>query len=111
MFDCSKQGAVEVIAGRDSLNGEACGDLNGLVEGLLRQGQPRVVVDLARVPLMDGTGLEWLLDLEDQCRRRGGAVKLAAPSPLCRDILTVTGLDEQFEVFDAVLDAVGSFAL
>ena len=75
------------------------------------RGQPRVVLDLQHVPLIDSAGLEALLDSRDECVRRAGTMHLATPNRLCRDILRVTGLDHQFSIFDDVISAVGSFAL
>ncbi len=36
-------------------------------------------------------------------------LKLAAPSPLCEEILSVTGVGEGFEIFEDAALAVGSF--
>jgi anti-anti-sigma factor len=65
---------------------------------------------LGGVQLIDSAGLELLLDVRDRCLRSGGALQLAAPNPLCRDILQATGLASQFAIFDTVTAAVGSFA-
>ena len=110
MFDRSKQGAVDVVVPRDPLNQESANEMGPVLDEILSTGQPRIVLDLARTPFMDSLGLEWLLELHERSRKRGGAVKLAGPTPLCQDILRVTGLDAQFEVFDDMLAAVGSFA-
>ena len=38
------------------------------------------------------------------------AVKIAEANPLCADILRITGVDEQIEVYSDVTAAIGSFA-
>ncbi len=53
---------------------------------------------------------ETLLDYRDSCRRRGGALKLGRLNALCGDILRITGLAAQSEIYDDALAAVGSFA-
>ena len=53
---------------------------------------------------------ELLLDALDSCGERGGTMRLAAPNSLCRDIFKVTGVSEQFEIFDNTVTAIGSFA-
>ncbi|MGH9175026.1 MAG: STAS domain-containing protein [Vicinamibacterales bacterium] len=108
MFQRSKQGAVEILAGNTPLTREHLDEVAPLLEQCLSAGQPRVVVDLARVPLIDSAGLELLLDAGDRCAQRGGQFKLAAPNDLCRDILRVTDVIRRFGVFDDVLAAVGS---
>ena len=111
MFEVSRQGAVDVISGREPLNVETGGPLRELVKSSCLSGQPRVVINLQDIPLIDSAGLETLLDCRDECVHRMGVLQLAAPNRLCRDILRVTGVDAQFAVFDNVLSAVGSFAL
>ncbi|HEV3003162.1 MAG TPA: STAS domain-containing protein [Pirellulales bacterium] len=110
MFARSRQGAVDVIAGDDPLTADGLVGVARLCDELLAAGQPRAVLDLGRVALIDSTGLEWLLTSQEKFVQRGGAIKLAAPNQLCRDILLATGVDRHFEVFADAVAAVGSFA-
>lgn len=110
MFERRKWGAVDAIRGDVPLNHENVQALSGVLEECCRQGQPRIVIDLERIPLIDSAGLELLLDVRDRCLQRGGLLKLAAPNALCRDILLVTGVTEQIEVLSDAVTAVGSFA-
>lgn len=110
MFERRRQGAVDLIQGDDPLTAEHLPVIGRLADESLATGQPRAVLDLSRVPLFDSAGLEWLLATQERFSERGGAVKLAAPNALCRDILTVTGIDRHFDVFADSLAAVGSFA-
>src|SRR5688572_30721513 len=106
MFKLLKQGAVKVISGDQPLNAESAPSLQRVIDEALSQGQPRLVFDLQGVPLFDSAGLELLLDVRDRCRQRGGALQLAAPTNLCRDILVATDILHQFAVFDDTLTAV-----
>lgn len=110
MFERSRHGAVDVIAIRDPLNADSAQEMGPVVDDVLGRGQPRLVIDLERVPLINSDGLEFLVELHERSRRRGGAVKLSSPTPLCRDILVITGLDAQFEIFSEMISAVGSFS-
>ena len=110
MFERSQQGAVDLVRGDEPLNLERVMDASELLEACANRGQPRIVIDLKRVPLIDSAGLELLLDVRDRCLKRGGALKLAAPNHLCEDILRITDVAPQFEIFDDVVSAVGSFA-
>ena len=51
-----------------------------------------VVVDLSATALIDGRGLEWLLDLDDAAAIAGGCVSLAGANELCADILRISGV-------------------
>ena len=110
MYQHSKQGAVEVIQGDEPLTIDRIAEVEELLATCEQAGQPRIVFDLATVPLMDSSGLELLLDLRDRCLQKGGAVKLASPNHLCEEILQLTGLSEKFEIFDNSVAAAGSFA-
>lgn len=110
MFESSKQGAVHLVTGDCPLNLEGVGNARRVLEECLSKGQPRVVLQMQGVALLDSAGLELLLDIRDACLRRGGALQLAAPNPLCRDILRATGLTGQFSVYDDAIAAMGSFA-
>ncbi|HET6881567.1 MAG TPA: STAS domain-containing protein [Pirellulales bacterium] len=110
MFERRRQGAVDLIQGDDPVTAEHLPAIGRLCEESLGGGQPRAVLDLSRVALFDSAGLEWLLNMQERFVQRGGAVKLAAPNQLCRDILLVTGIDRHFEIFNDTVAAVGSFA-
>jgi len=111
MFERQRTGAVDVIRGGEPLNHQEVAALASLFDACVATGQPRIVLDLERVPLIDSAGLELLLDCQEKCAARGGALKLAAPTPLCRDILTVTDVLSRFQVYQDSLSAVRSFAL
>jgi anti-anti-sigma factor len=109
MFHQTNQGAVAVIAGAAPLNHESAGEAQSLLRRCFGGGQPMAVFDLENVSLIDSAGLEVLLEAHEEFARRGGAVKLAAPSPLCRDILHLTGMDLRLEIFENTRAAVRSF--
>lgn len=110
MFKLRKQGAVRIVSGDQALAGEGVCEAARICDEALLLGQPRLVFDLQGVPLMDSKGLELLLDVQERCSNCGGALHLAAPSSLCRDILCATEVAENFVIFSDVLSAVGSFA-
>ena len=72
--------------------------------------QPRIVFDLDDAEAFDSVGLEMLLDTQEMLRSKNGDLKLVTSNPVNRKILEVTRLDQQFDVYDSVLDAVKSFA-
>lgn len=109
MFEIARQGAVDVIVGDSPLSRDFIDPLNELLAPCLRRGQPRAVINLQQIPLIDSAGLELLLDSQDGFERRGGELKLAAANPLCQEILTVTEVGSRFEMFADTTAAVGSF--
>ena len=110
MFEQAKQGAVDLIRCSAPLNRDNAERVAKVLDACIDHGQPRVVLNLNQVPLIDSRGLELLVEYQQRCIERGGCVKLAAPTTLCRDILTATDVISNFEVFDDESAAAGSFA-
>lgn len=110
MFEQTRQGAVRLIQCGAAINREHAEEMAAALDQCLDQGQPRIVLNLQRVPLIDSRGLELLVDYQRDCIDRGGCIKLAAPTSLCQDILKATGVMSHFEVFENDLAAAGSFA-
>ncbi|MBM4076587.1 MAG: STAS domain-containing protein [Planctomycetes bacterium] len=110
MFQVSQQGTIDVIYGNDPLTEPNLSELNHVFEETLKHVPPRIVLNMADIPLMDSAGLEWTLDATERCALMGGRLQIAAANPLCRDILRITGVGEQFETFVDVRSAARSFA-
>jgi len=103
------QGAVEVIICDDSLNADHLGALTKTLDECFEEGQPRIVLDLKSSPLIDSAGLELLVDMHERCQQRGGSIKLAGLNPLCLEIVRITGVSKQLELYDDARSAVRSF--
>ena len=111
MFEQKRQGAIDVIGGGDRISGDRVAELAAVLDGCIKRGQPRVVLDLQGIALMDSAGLELLLNAQEEYQRMGGAMKLANPGALCSEVLKVTGVGARFEVFGDTGSAVRSFLL
>lgn len=109
MISMAPQGAVEVVRLSGPLNHDNASKLVETVESGLTDGQPLLVLDMSDVPLLDSAALEALMDLHDWAQLRGGIVKLASLSPLCADVMRVTGVGSYFQIHKDVKSAVGSF--
>lgn len=98
-----------MITGACPLSSETAAALAEALSECLSDGQPKAVLELQHVPHIDSAGLEALVDLQDQFEQRAGWLKLAAPTPLCRDILAATGVTNRFEIHRETKAAIGSF--
>jgi anti-anti-sigma factor len=110
MFERTFQGVVQVIRGNDPLIKDHAQKVMDLMTECLEHGQPRVLLDMEKIPLIDSAGLELLVDSQENFQQRGGALKLVAPNGLCQEILSITGVGSLFEVFQETVSAAGSFA-
>lgn len=76
----------------------------------LGAGERRFVFDMTEVPCLDSAGVGELVACVKRACERGGTIKLvAAVESKTRQILTLTGLDRVFELFDTEREAVASF--
>jgi anti-anti-sigma factor len=109
MFEVKCQGAVDVVTGGDRITGDRVAELAAVLDARLERGQPHIVLDMQGVAVIDSTGLELLLDVQEKCQRRGGAMKLAGLGAVCREVLKCTGVGARFEIFRDSRGAVRSF--
>lgn len=109
MYHRSMHGAVHVIRGDEPLTESSVDELQEIATSLLDSGQPFSVLDMSEIKLMDSAGLESIIEIRQQFTQRGGSLKLACPVPLCRNIMHVTGVEDEFEIFSRLSEAVGSF--
>ena len=66
--------------------------LAGAVTACVETGRLEVVLDLDRVPLINGKGLEGILDANDRLTAAHGSLKFVNASPLVTDILIANGI-------------------
>ncbi|MGB7345693.1 MAG: STAS domain-containing protein [Pirellulaceae bacterium] len=105
-----RHGSVTVLRPDGPLREENVAAIHDEVSHYLSGGVPYVIVDLADAPLIDGAGLEWILDLDEVCCRRGGCVRLCNVGELCQDLLRITAVGDSVQQFSDLTTALGSFA-
>lgn len=74
-----------------------------------KNGNLRIVLDLASVEFIDSTGLGTLVICFTSLRKAGGALKLLHLNRRNVELLVLTKLSTVFEVFQDEQDAVNSF--
>ena len=100
-------GQAVVFSCRGELTGDSLEGLRRAVDHQLVDADVRdLVLDLEEVPFLDSTCLEYLLDLQEQLTERLGQVRLARADENVSKILEVTRLDNAFETFAEVSQAV-----
>jgi anti-anti-sigma factor len=76
------------------------------VEGLLRAGITRVVINLRWVRYINSTALGALAKIRRQLEGQGGKLAVSRPSAFCRDMLIKVGLDRVIGIHESDEDAV-----
>ena len=102
-------GDVLVAHTPDDLTNDTIRDFLFALETPIGEGRNRVVLHMDRTETIDSPGLEGLLDLRDLVRAAGGTTKVSGLTETGREVFRITRLDQAFETFPSVLDAVSSF--
>ncbi|MDG6103572.1 STAS domain-containing protein [Dactylosporangium aurantiacum] len=102
-----RDGAVVVtVTGRvlyDTL-GPLAEQLSHLVAG----PSPRVVLDLAQVPMCDSSGLNLFVRTRTELLAADGWLRLAATQPMVDNVLHITNLDRILPRYPTVEEATGA---
>lgn len=64
------------------------------------------VIDMQHLIFVDSKGLESLIWLQETCDEHLGQIRLCKPDDTCMKILHVTRLDNRFDIFSDVTEAV-----
>ena len=76
----------------------------------LERGHYRLVLDLSGLAYLSSAGLRVLLRLHQRITSLGGDLILAAPQPFVQEVLTTSGFDRTFRVFEALDQALAAAA-
>jgi anti-anti-sigma factor len=98
-----------VVAFCGELDVTGAADAEAAITALVAGGQ-YLVIDMSALGFLDCSALGALLRAQALARRGGGDVVLAAPQPLVRRLLALTGNDEVFWVAAGVEAAVAGIA-
>lgn len=85
-------------------------DLRKTMEELLANGEARLALNLAEVPMVDSSGIGLIVRFLASTKQRGGTIKLVQPSKFAVQTLRLVGVLNLFEMFDDDDTAVKSFA-
>ena len=75
-------------------------------EECVKQGEPRVVLDLANLTFANSTTIAYLITAQKQAKELGGNVVLAGPGDFILKTLKTLGLDQVFSIQDTVEEAL-----
>lgn len=96
------------------LNGEFVADFVDLFErkmsDLITSNRHDIVIDMSSVAFIDSQGLEKLLWLRDYCAANMCQLKLAGLDENCTQVLHITRIEDMFDKYVELSEAVKSFA-
>ena len=99
---------VITFSGRITM-GDETNQLRETIRCLVRQGNKRILLNLADVSFIDGTGLGELVASHAHVKNKGGQLKLLKLTKKVRDLLRITKFVTVFDIYDDEAEAIKSF--
>ncbi len=111
MLDISVQTfkRVDLITVSGRVDSNTAQEMEDALEDRIAEGRHNLVLDLSDVSYLSSAGLRALVTALRNCKRKGGDVRIAAPSERVSEVMSLAGLDSLFTSYDDVTIAVGSY--
>ena len=100
---------VTVLAPNGRLDVAGAPMLKEAIGDAVKNGLPRLVIDMEGVSFVDSTGLGSVISALKQVRGSQGELRLAAPNQQARVVLELTTLDRVFPYYATVEEALTDF--
>jgi anti-sigma B factor antagonist len=105
-----RQAGTAVLASPvGSLDALTAPEVEACLQAELDRGQSRLILDLGQTDYMGSVGLRVMLSIMQQCRRKGGDLRVAAAQPGVAKVLRMSGAGEVLKIFATAGEAVASY--
>ncbi len=101
---------VTVITLQGELDIDAAGPFQNTVSDVIAARRNGIVLDMSEVGFVDSVGLERLLWARDYCNENKCQFRLVGLDENCAKILEITRLENEFDRYAELAEAVKSFA-
>ena len=91
------------------MGGPECDDAKQTLLDFMNRGYKRVVMDFSELDWTNSAGIGAIISCYHTLRRNEGELKFASPTPKVEFYLNITKLNQVFEVYSSVDEAVESF--
>jgi anti-sigma B factor antagonist len=105
----TKLGVATYLAPDGPLTEENVRYLSESIESEREKGSVNLVVDLRNVPFLDSRGLEYLFDSAVNLRELGGSLRVVNANSVCKDVFSITRVDQTVLVCEDLESAGRSF--
>jgi anti-anti-sigma factor len=101
-----KNNGRKVLKISKSLTYQNCEEVEATFKDCLDQQKNEIIIDFNKISFLDSAGLELLLQMHNELKQQGGALKLVHLDELCLDILKVTQLINVFRIYEDMNKAI-----
>ncbi len=103
-------GEVTVVELQGDLDNEFTELFKNTITNIISKHKTGIVLDMSGIGFIDSRGLEQLLWARDYCNENKCQLRLAGLDDNCLKILEVTQLENEFDRYAELAEAVKSFA-
>ena len=100
---------VDVIELDESIDLYSVPELKKFCKELLKKESKRIVFNMEKLKFIDSSGLGMLVNLSHECKQTDVALKLASMSVEAERTFSLTKMQNNFEIFPTVNEAIRSF--
>lgn len=79
---------------------EGLAQLKKTAEACIAARETDLILDLSKVPLVNGAALDTLLDIQESLIRFGGSLKTVNANALIKDIFHISGFNDYVDTID-----------
>ena len=101
---------VTVIEMQGELDADFAEQLQSTISDVITTNKTGIVLDMRAVGFIDSKGLEQLLWARDYCNENKRGIRIAGLDENCAKILEITRLENEFDRYAELSEAVKSFA-
>lgn len=101
---------VTVVELQGELDGDFTRILRKNITDIVARHRSGIVLDMSEVGFINSEGLEELLWVRDYCNENNCELRLAGLDENCAKILEITRLENEFDRYTELAEAVKSFA-
>ena len=100
---------ITVVELQGDLDSDSVELLKNKITDIVAKHRTSIVLDMSTVGFVDSQGLELLLWVRDFCNQNKAQLRLAGLDENCEKILEVTRLENEFDRYAELAEAVKSF--
>jgi len=99
-------GGMTVLGPKESLTYQNCEELEATFNECINQYKTKIILDCKDMSFIDSEGLELLVRVDENLRKRGGILNIISLNAVCREIFVATRLINVFHVYKDIHEAI-----
>lgn len=100
---------VDLVTVSGRIDSSNASEFDQALKNIVDDGRYNIVLDLSQVNYMSSAGLRAIVAALRDTKKKRGDLRLANPSQRVNEVLSLSGLLSQFQIFEDTTAAVGSF--